>query len=548
MNLTDYLEAKTLEVMGLHNAESPVLKEKELLVNDMRNVVRQRLVEYLTWYGGDSDSLYNLYNLNNMIEYPTEPYYWVNRRSFFWCKSADDRDFKRTHCGFARDMVDTTVLVCGDPVVTMGELSATKQCGLVLSGEALKGIMEANDFLGTYRRKQMPLTLAQGWGAWKITWNVGVYGNDPVLHYYTAENVKVYRRAGRLVGMTFLDWYGEGQRKFLVAETRVRKGKSCLMRTEYFSSVDGGDNLTPMVGEEAREVLGLGGDWDDMPCLFAEPCSFYEDPLHNCEGKSILEGKLSLLDDLDQAFSIASNAVRRSAPIETYDVDYCERDPQTMEPKLPKTFERKYITVSGQRNSFGEKDSSKPIDVVQPQLNLQIYDEHILSLERTIINGHLSPATLGLDVDKKDHAKDDSVRDISVTLFTRNHLKKAEGRILRSILQQALVAKEFLATGKVTVLPDDWDVKVEFDEFSDKSYESKLESLSGVLVNDGISPEMYVRKVYGGELSDKERENEIAWISENHKNRAQDAGNIDGQMGAMDAEMGLGDESGKELE
>ena len=529
MNFNDYMDWKAMSVLGLLPAENPEFKEKELLVNDIENVHHQRMVEYVTWYAGGSDAIYNLYNVNSMVEYPTEPFYWKNRRSYYWCKSATDDEIKRTHCGFVRDMIDTTVLVCGDASYSVGDAQNRQFIAGMDAETVLDKVLEANSFQSLCRRRQMPMTLVEGWGAFKITWNVELYGDDPVIHYYRAENVRVYRRAGRLLGMTFLDWYNGGLgKKYLVAETRLRKNGRCSVTTECFR-VDG-DNLAFVDAEEAKGIIGSGSNWSDMPCLFAEPCSFYDDPLHNYEGRSVLEGKLDLLDDLDQAFSQASNTVRRSGPIETLDIEYCERDPKTHEPKLPKTFERKYVVIQGQRNSLGESEGGKPIDVTQPQLNTQMYDDHILTLERTVINGHLSPSTMGLDIDRKDHSKDDTVRDISVTLFTRNHINKEEGRILTSLARQVLVAKEYLATGVVTKMPEDWMVKVTFDEFSDKSYEAKVESLSAVLVNDGISPEMYVDKVYGKTIAGDARQREIQWITENHKNPVQDAGMMGGAM------------------
>lgn len=235
-----------------------------------------------------------------------------------------------------------------------------------------------------------------------------------------------------------------------------------------------------------------------------------------------------MLDDLDQSFSQAANTDRRAAPIETFDVDFADRDAKTGEPKMPKTFERKFLQVKGKVNAYGEKDTSKPIEVTQPQLTTEIFDNHILALERTIVNGHLSPATLGLDIDKKDRAKDDSKRDISVTLFTRNHLVREDEKQIRNIVRQLMVAKEFLATGKVFHKPEDWDVEVSFDEFSDQSFEVKLEALSSVLVNSGISPEMYVKKVYGNTISDEERKREVEWVEEQHKKQPEDD-----QMGGM---------------
>lgn len=525
MTLNQYLEAIALSVLGLRSAPSPENAEKMLLVNDFKNVVRQRVVEYSTWYAGDSDALYNLYNVNNMIEFPTEPYYWKNRRAYFWSASAQDDEYKRTHCGFARDMIDTSVLVCGEPIIRIREGSGPQDIGGIPANDILANVLEENQFFSLRRRKQMPMTLAQGWGGWKITWNVNVYGKEPVLHYYTAENVRVYRRANRLLGMTFLDWYEDGTKKYLVAETRVNSPSGCSMRTDCFLA-NGEKDIMPIDKKDCPFVGN--GDWKDMPCLFAAPCSYYDDTLHGYEGRSVLEGRLDMLDDLDQSFSQAANTDRRSAPIETFDVDYADRDAKTGEPKMPKTFERKFLQVKGKVNAYGEKDTSKPIEVTQPQLTTQIFDEHILALERTIVNGHLSPATLGLDIDKKDRAKDDSKRDISVTLFTRNHLVREDEKQIRNIVRQLMVAKEFLATGKVFHKPEDWDVEVSFDEFSDQSFEVKLEALSSVLVNSGISPEMYVKKVYGNTIGDEEREREVKWVEEQHKKQPEDD-----QMGGM---------------
>ena len=557
MNLTDYLDQVAWAVLGAVPTKSPLFAEKDMLVNDLKNVERQSLVEYATWYDGDSSALMNLYKVDNMVEFPTEPFYWANRRRFFWSLAASSKEeVKCVHCDFAKDMVDTAVLVMGDAYVSVGgSKEGQKQWmadGMTEAGDALRGVLEANDFNSLCRRKQIPYTMAEGWGGFKITWNTSLYGKDPVVHYYRAENTRVHRRAGRLFGMTFLDWYRIGAYRYLVAETRMRRQDGTYSsRFNVFKAVGDSDEL--MICEPSEAGIE-GNGWDNMPCMFAEPCSFYDDPLHGREGKSVYEGKLDMLDDLDMAFSIASDVVKGSAPLYTYDLDYCERDPKTKQPKRPAMFTKRFVMVSGQRNALGEKDMSKPVEVIQPDLNLSMFDEHVDSLKRNIISGHLSPATFGLDVDKKDHSKDDTVRDVSVTLFTRTHLCGEEGRIIKSVCQQLLTAKEYLMTGKVCRMPCDWDVRVEFDDFSDKSYEAKVAALSSVLVNDGISPEMYVRKVYGNTLSDEERQKEIDWITENHKNRAQDAGmgggmaDMDSGADGMDAVPESGPESGSDSE
>lgn len=360
------------------------------------------------------------------------------------------------------------------------------------------------------------MTLVEGWGAYKITWNVDLYGNEPVVTYYRANNVRFYKRSGRVFGLTFLDWYKDAKgRRYLVAETRVFSHKS--KGTFYIDCFEdlGNGQLGEVSSEEGLAVLPKGGKtFVNMPCLFAEPCAFYEDPLHELPGKSVLEGKIDLLDDLDQAISQASNTVRRSTPIQVFDMDYAQRDEHGV-PKLPNIFEGRFVAVQGKKNALGDSAAgSKPVEVIQPQLNTQMYDEHINSIERLIVAGNLSPATLGLDVAKRDNGDAQREKE-KVTVFTKNHLEREESRILSSLFRQVLMAKEYLATGVVT--KDDWNIEVKFSDFADESYENKIQTMSAVLANDGISPKLYVDKVYGNSLSEETKEEEIAWLEEKHK-------------------------------
>lgn len=542
MNISQYLESKAFAVLGLLPAMTPTEMEKMLFVNDFEEIVKQRIQEYNVWYSGNSDSLLDFYNYSARIEYRTEYYHYKNKRDYFWSRASLENQIKRSHSGFIKNVVDTMVYICGTPVadVDYGQVEGTVLTigGTVPAKDALEKIIDTNDFWGIYQKEQMPMTMVEGWGAYKITWNVDVYGTEPVITYYRAENTRIYKRFGRVVGITFLDWYKdiEGNR-YLVAETRVFSHKDRgTFYIECFEEVSDG-NLKAVSSTKGKEFLPKTGViYTNMPCLFAEACVFYEDNLYDLPGKSIIEGKIDLLDDLDQAMSQVSNTVRRSTPLLVYDLDYVERDRKGV-PKLPNLFECRFINVQGRKNAMGESNgTSKPIDVIQPQLNTQMYDDHINALQRAISGGYLSPATLGLDVAKKDNA--DSQREKEkVTVFTKNFLCKTEARILSSILNQALIAKEYLSTGKIT--REDWNVVVTFDDFADASYENKIQTLSAVLANDGISPSMYVEKVYGNSLSDEDKKKEIEWLESKHKQQAAPEENPFGEEGmdGFDGEM-----------
>lgn len=520
MNVSQYLEEKAFAVLGLLPALTPTELQKMTFVNDFEEIVKQNITEYNTWYAGDSDALLDFYNYNARIEYRTEYYHYKNKRDYFWSRATLESGIKRTHSGFIKNAIDTIVYICGIPVadVDYGKEEGTVLTigGTVPAKEALQKIIKENDFWGLYQKVQMPMTMVEGWGAYKIHWNVDVYGTEPVITYYRAENVRIYKRFGRVLGITFLDWYKDKKgNRYLAAETRVfsYKGKGTFY-VDCFQEMSGGQ-LMPISSEEGKKFLPKSGVvYTNMPCLFAEPCVFYEDNLHGLAGKSLLEGKIDLLDDLDQAISQASNTVRRSTPVQVFDIDYAERDKKGF-PKLPNLFECRFINVQGKKNALGEAAGlSKPVEVIQPDLNTQMYDDHINSLERLIIAGILAPATLGLDVAKKDNGDAQREKE-KVTVFTRDHMCREESKILKSLFRQALISKEYLATGKVTKV--DWDISVNFDDFADASYENKIQTLSAVLANDGISPKMYVEKVYGDTLSAEDKNKEIEWLESKHK-------------------------------
>ena len=530
MNISKYLEGIALQTLGLVNAQSPAGEQPMVFVNDLEDVVMHKIDEYRDWYGADSDALLNRYRTNALIEYHTEPYYDANKRSYFWSRSSMESDYKRTHCSFARDMVDTIVSICGEPIVKVGKDVGNGnqvETGDLDYGTVLDDILKKNGFWSTYRKEQMPLTLALGWGGFKINWNPSVYGNVPIILYYPAQNVRVYKRGGFILGMTFLDWYDDGMgNRYLVAETRTQtalgKGSS---RMDCFKSVSGNSGMDYQVCslDEVPQLRGSGTEWEELPCMFAVPCSFYSDPIYGYPGRSVYEGKIDMLDDLDQAYSVMSNTIRRSTPVEVFDMDYVERDKNTKMPKMPTLFERRYVGVKGKKAADGSDKGNNPVVVTQPSLNIDMYNQHIDELKRAICGGHLSPATLGLDVAKKDNADAQREKE-KLTIFTKNHLNKEESRILEELFEQVLIAYQYLNFGVVKT--KEFGVSVEWDEFSNISFETRIGTMASVIANDAISPKTFVDRVYGKSMSDDDRQKEVEWLTEKHK-EAVDSGEED---------------------
>ena len=132
---------------------------------------------------------------------------------------------------------------------------------------------------------------------------------------------------------------------------------------------------------------------------------------------------------------------------------------------------------------------------------------------------------MGIDVAKKDNAAAQREKE-KVTIFTRNGLIDGETKILKELLTQLTMAKEFMDSGKIT--RSDYKISVKFSEFADDSFENKLEVLGKAYDMEEISPDMYIEKLYGDSLNRTEKEKELEFLEQSRQARTDAYSNADG--------------------
>lgn len=507
--------------------------DRTTFINDNEKLGRMKLKEYDVWYDGDGDELLNFYTRENYIGFNYEPFYMRNKKNYFWAISSTEAQIKRTHSGQPRNIVDTLVNIMPFPLISAGE--NTKNLQAVVKESGLEQV---------YKDEQLPLTLVEGWGCWKINWDKDV-SDYPSVEYVSAENVDFIYKNGKIIGIVFKNYYTSDKKRYLLLETRSiewkpnssaaegSEGERVLVITnelyELPTNMAAGDDDTLLKKVDLKTVSALEsveerieiGPFDK---LFAVPCILLGNTSRQWGyGRSIFTGKIDLFDDLDQALSQSSNAVRLSTPIEYIDEEYLERDKNGL-PKKPKAYDRKYIMMKGQKNGDGLA-TGQPVQITQPSVEFNRYSDHAVQILLQILNGILSPATLGIDIAKKDNAAAQREKE-KVTIFTRNALINGEERILRSLMEQMLMAKEFMDTGAVSVHA--YDISVKFNEFADDSFENKLEALGKAYDMEEISTDMYLNKLYGDTLSDEERAAEKEFLESARQARTEAYSNADG--------------------
>ena len=531
MLLRDWISKKILSIVGLSKFDSNE-KERLTLINDKQQIVLQKIEEANVWYEGDSDELLNYYTRATHIDWNYEPWYSRNKRGYFWSISSTESDIKRTHSGQPRNIIDTFVNLVDVPQVFAGNKEIENNQVLTV----LRDILDENEFWDMYRNTQLPMTMVEGWGAYRIDWDREISDN-PIIKYYRAKDCDFIYRDSRLIGMIFKEYYTDGKfHDYLICETRYNIKNKLVISKNVFK-VDDSDGVYEIYDlPEGLDNISLEPQIiDNYRGLLAVPTILFKDLSNNDGyGRSMYTGKFDLFDDLDQCLSQSSNTVRRSTAIEYFNTDFLERDKKTGMPKMPKAYDRKYTMIVGGRTADGAQNTDNPVTVTQPNLQFNEYSTEAQAVLVQMISGIMSPATLGIDVAKKDNADAQREKE-KVTIFTRNAIIRGETTILKNLFNAVLEAKEMMSSGQITC--HKYDISIKYSEFADDSYENKLQSLSQAFINGAISTDMYIEKLYGDTLTESEKKKEHDWLEQNMEKQS-DMGGMENGLGDMFADSG----------
>ena len=129
-----------------------------------------------------------------------------------------------------------------------------------------------------------------------------------------------------------------------------------------------------------------------------------------------------------------------------------------------------------------------------------------------ILTRLLRPATLGIDIAKKDNADAQREKE-KITIMTRNNIIDRQERILKQLFSLCLDVKQYLDSGN---MPKDqnYEISIKFDEFANPSFESELEILGNAWTVGCISTDKYVELLWKDSISEEEKAKEKQWLDE----------------------------------
>lgn len=501
MDIIEKVRRRILKFLKLDHLQDNPNSERYTYIMDSQNIVRQSMEEARVWYVGDSNELENYYTNKQVHGNANEPIYNRNRANYFWGISSMENSIKRVHSGVPHAIVYTLCNAIGMPVITASKGGQKYD---------LSRLIKETGFNRIYMQEQMPLTSAIGWGAWKI--DVDPSGDWPILQFYEAKDCEFVVKRGKTIGVIFKDYYRHDGKDYLLLETRrINENGNSAVEYELFRLRENND-VTEVELSEIPELSSLSdAEIPGYKHILAVPCRFIFDPNNKNYGRSIYAGKYDLFDDLDQSLSQRSQTCRVSTPVEYYAPDVLERG-RNGNPSMPKVYNRQFIMKSGIPDGDGKIDNS--IQTTQPQLNFEQYSQEQRDILDSILIGILSPATMGIDLAKKDNADAQREKE-KVTIMTRNTIIESEQEILCELFKIAMGMKDYM-DGKGIPL-EDYDVSVKFSGFANPSFESLSQTLLPLWQAGAISDEMYVEKLYGDSLTEEEKSRELEALRKNRE-------------------------------
>ena len=482
MALKDKIRKTFLNFLGLEN---------QFVINQD---VKTELNEYKVWYIGNSEKLMRFYTIgetktnNNLFKLQ-------NKLNYFWSLSTSECNIKRVHSGLPKVIIDTLCDVVGTPKISVREEYK----------KTLDDILCTNDFDFLLTKQQRPMTMVEGYGAYKININREL-SDKPLIEFYDGENVEFVCKGNFIQAFIFKDKYNIEEKEYTLLEIRkVEDGVSVIDYELYYKN-----KKIPL--ESVKEFAHLANakiEFKGLARPLAVATRYLVDPSGEKIGYSFFEGKIDLFDDLDQCLSQASQTTRVSTPVEYFNADILGRTPNG-EPKLPRVYNRQFI----QRDTIPDGDGHVDNDVIttQPQLNFAQYNDEAMYLLSVILTGQLSPATLGIDLAKKDNAEAQREKE-KITIVTRNKIINREKKFIKELVEDILFVNDFMHSSNGVVDLKDYEVAVSFDEFATPTFETKIEKLGQAFRDDCISTEKYVELLWGDKLNEQERREEIAKLN-----------------------------------
>jgi hypothetical protein len=334
--------------------------------------------------------------------------------------------------------------------------------------------------------------LSSGDGAFKIS--VDEISKYPIIEFYEAESVDFIYKRGRLQEVVFYTSYSQNEKEFRLQETY---GKG-YVRYKLFNE-DGKEIPITTFDETANLVdVSFPGDF-----IMAVPLKIFASSKWKGRGKALFDSKTDDIDALDEVISQWLDAVRSGRVKRYIPEDLIPRDPETGVLLQPNPFDNQFVKIG---SSLAEDEKSK-IDISQPQIAFEAYQASYAGWLDLVLQGIISPATLGIDLKKTDNAESQREKE-KVTLYTRGQIINALNKAIPQLVSVSMMTYDTMQEK----VPGEYEASVKFGEYAAPGFDNVVETVGKAKQYGVMSTEKAVDEMYGDTMTDEEKAEEVARI------------------------------------
>lgn len=464
MNLIQNFIKKLFRIQPAREREIVIIEPHTFLADVIRNKL---------WYRGDSAEL---------EQYFKKTARWDVEKARFWAATAQGK-VRKMHSGIVSTVVDRyrDIVLADLDAVTFGE-------GQEILDELWEEIFEKAD-LNNVIGEAISGVLASGDGAFKIT--ADECSPYPIVEFYDAENVDYVFKHSQLKEIKFYTSYKSGSKDFRLEEIYGRGYIHYKLYDEYGHET----SLKQLPETEHLIDIGIEGE-----LMLAVPLKVLSSVKYKHRGKALFESKTDVLDGLDEVISQWMDAIRMGRIKRYIPENLIPRDPDSGQLLPANPFDNDFIAIG---DNMAEK-SNQQVEVSQPQISYEAYVNSYANFLDMVLQGIMSPSTLGIDLKKTDNAESQREKE-KVTLHVRNKIVDALNDTLPKLFQVILQCYDLMC-GKA---PGEYDPSVKFGEYASPDFDSTVDTIGKAKQFGVMSLETSVEQLYGDTWTQDEKDAEV---------------------------------------
>lgn len=467
-----------MKIITMENgAFNPVVQQ---ITNHETDCVRNRI-----WYRGDPSEIEQYFKQADFDNVS---------KARFWAAVPSEGFIRKFHSGIYATVIDSLT----DLVLTDFQGFGMEEDSESEVIQRWEEIARDNHWDDDLLRDAISEALVVGDGVFKLSVDPDL-SEFPIIEFVSGENVEIKQRRGRVYEYKFKTEFTKDKRRYYLQES-YKKGS-----IEYRLTADGSEEPIPL--DTLDEMAGLTEVTWDGDYFLCVPIRFYRHPKYPERGMPLLDRKSDNIDALDEVCSQWIDAIRAGRVKNYIPEDLLPKDPETGEAMRPNSFDNQFIKTQ----TSMKENAQDTIDQKQAMINYDAFVQSYASMLDLVLQGVMSPSSLGIDLKKMDNAEAQREKE-KTTVKTRNKIVDTLSEVIPELVQAALRCQDNMArTGQKL---QDYEVTVSFGEYASPGFDQKLMMVIQAAGAGVMSVETQVEELWGDARTPEWKEEEVQRLKE----------------------------------